>query len=261
MKAFSIDAENNITGFASTDSAPKTEGTELFSSESALAELAATWPGARLIEIFNSLPGMTPVKKFKDRASAVSRIWKAIQSLGDAAPAADQPEAAHEPETAPVITEGPEAEVPAPAVPQSPDAAPREAPANNDSTPTTDAPASTADAKLLRVLARAFDGLSPEQQEAKWTDLRNALATRKTFADAPRVANPGAPRDGSKISQVITMLKREGGVTLEEIMSTMAWQKHTTRAMLSAGGSLAKKHGLVVTSEKVGENRIYSIKA
>jgi len=57
------------------------------------------------------------------------------------------------------------------------------------------------------------------------------------------------------------MLKREGGVTLEEVMSTMAWQKHTTRAMLTAGGSLAKKHGLVVTSEKVGENRIYSIKA
>jgi Protein of unknown function (DUF3489) len=57
------------------------------------------------------------------------------------------------------------------------------------------------------------------------------------------------------------MLQREGSTTLEEIMSTMAWQKHTTRAMLSAGGSLAKKHGLVVTSEKVGENRIYSIKA
>ena len=126
--------------------------------------------------------------------------------------------------------------------------------------PATDATAAATDEKLLRVLARAFDGLSPEQQEAKWVVLKNALATRKT-ADAPKVANSGAPRDGSKISLVIAMLKREGGTTLEEIMSTMAWQKHTTRAMLSAGGSLAKKHGLVVTSEKVGENRIYSIKA
>jgi hypothetical protein len=126
--------------------------------------------------------------------------------------------------------------------------------------PATDATAAATDEKLLRVLARAFDGLSPEQQEAKWVVLKNALATRKT-ADAPKVANSGAPRDGSKISQVISMLKREGGVTLEEVMSTMAWQKHTTRAMLTAGGSLAKKHGLVVTSEKVGENRIYSIKA
>jgi hypothetical protein len=57
------------------------------------------------------------------------------------------------------------------------------------------------------------------------------------------------------------MLKREGGTTLEEIMTAMQWQKHTTRAMLSAGGSLTKKHGLVVTSEKVGDKRVYSIKA
>ena len=67
--------------------------------------------------------------------------------------------------------------------------------------------------------------------------------------------------EGSKASQVIAMLKREGGTTLEQIMSAMGWQKHTTRAMLSAGGSLTKNHGLVVTSEKLGEKRIYSIKA
>jgi hypothetical protein len=57
------------------------------------------------------------------------------------------------------------------------------------------------------------------------------------------------------------MVRREGGTTLEEIMTAMQWQKHTTRAMLSAGGSLRKKHGLVVTSEKVGEKRVYSVKA
>jgi hypothetical protein len=146
------------------------------------------------------------------------------------------------------------------AAPHEPDAAPEEVPANKEASPATDAPAAATDEKLLRVLARAFDGLSPEQQEAKWLVLKNALDTPKT-ADAPKIANPGTPREGSKISQVIEMLKREGGTTLEEIMSTMAWQKHTTRAMLSAGGSLAKKHGLVVTSERVGENRIYSIKA
>lgn len=72
--------------------------------------------------------------------------------------------------------------------------------------------------------------------------------------------NAKGPRENSKTAQVITMLRREGGVTLEEIMSTMGWLKHTTRAMLSAGGSLAKKHGLVVVSEKVGEKRVYAIK-
>jgi hypothetical protein len=60
--------------------------------------------------------------------------------------------------------------------------------------------------------------------------------------------------------QVIAMLKRPEGTTLEEIMTAMQWQKHTTRAMLSAGGSLIKKHGLAVTSETVGETRHYYIK-
>jgi hypothetical protein len=33
-------------------------------------------------------------------------------------------------------------------------------------------------------------------------------------------------------------------------MAAMGWQKHTTRAMLRAGGSLTKNHGLTVISEK-----------
>jgi hypothetical protein len=59
---------------------------------------------------------------------------------------------------------------------------------------------------------------------------------------------------------VIAMLKREGGTTLEEIMTAMGWQKRTKRGMLSAGGSLTRKHGRVVTSEKVGDMRTYYIK-
>ena len=79
---------------------------------------------------------------------------------------------------------------------------------------------------------------------------------------APKPATePGTPREGSKTSHVIAMLKREGGTTLEEIMAAMGWLKHTTRAMLSAGGSLTKKHGLVIVSEKVGDKRVYSIKS
>ena len=56
------------------------------------------------------------------------------------------------------------------------------------------------------------------------------------------------------------MLKRPEGTTIEEIMSAMGWLKHTTRAMLSAGGSITKNHGLTVTSEKVGNQRRYYIK-
>ena len=57
------------------------------------------------------------------------------------------------------------------------------------------------------------------------------------------------------------MLKRAGGATLEEMCKKFGWLPHTTRAMMSAGGSLTKKHGLTVTSEKVADERRYSIKS
>src|SRR5260370_12988457 len=79
MKTFAIDAENNITFYASLKGSA--EGTETFSSPKELAKLAAQWPGARLIEIWNSLPGVVPVKKFTSRELAVTRDWKAIQHL------------------------------------------------------------------------------------------------------------------------------------------------------------------------------------
>ena len=34
-----------------------------------------------MVEIWNSFTGVTPVKKFTDRKTAIARIWKAIQSL------------------------------------------------------------------------------------------------------------------------------------------------------------------------------------
>src|SRR5258706_10997392 len=86
MTAYTIDTENSITAFASKQEAGEGES---FSSQQELASLVASWPANRLIEIWNGIPGLTPVKKFTDRKSAVARIWKAIQSLnGGRAPEA-----------------------------------------------------------------------------------------------------------------------------------------------------------------------------
>jgi hypothetical protein len=75
MKTFTIENEtNDITIYASAADAEATPNSERFASEDELAKLAADWPTGRLIEIWNSLPGETPVKRFKDRATAVSRI-------------------------------------------------------------------------------------------------------------------------------------------------------------------------------------------
>jgi len=241
MKNFTIEKEtNNITVHGSAKEAETVPNSERFSNEGALAKLAANWPAARLVEIWNSLPGETPVRKFKDRATAVSRIWKAIQSLGQTAPAAE--EAAPIPETAPV------AELPETA--QVPD---REA--TKTSQPEGVVPETTEPAVAAPVAPQSPD-VGPSEPGAK----KKAARAKKTPV-ATNAKDAGAPREGSKTSQVIAMLKREGGTTLEEIMTQMGWLKHTTRAMLSAGGSLTKKHGIVVASEKVGDKRIYSIKS
>ncbi len=82
MSAFTIDTENNITAFASLQHIEETAaGTETFSTAEQLAALAAQWPAARLLEVWNSLPGVTPVERFTSRSVAAKRIWKAIQHL------------------------------------------------------------------------------------------------------------------------------------------------------------------------------------
>ncbi len=85
MKTFTIDNENNITAFPTTDHAEAAvgAGAQPFTSQKQLAELAATWPAERLVEIWNSLPGVEPVKSFKSAKAAAGRIWSRIQALGE----------------------------------------------------------------------------------------------------------------------------------------------------------------------------------
>ena len=97
MATFLIDAENNISALGSQQA--DFEG-EIFASQQELADLATKWPANRLIEVWNGIPGLTPVKKFTDRKSAVVRIWKAIQSLdgGVLEEATTAPQQANKPE-------------------------------------------------------------------------------------------------------------------------------------------------------------------
>ena len=99
MTTYTINDENNITAYASAEEAASAEATATtFDSESALATAAAEWPLGRFVEIWNSIPGNTTVKKFADRKKAVARIWSAIQSLaGDVQPPVAEPTKAAKP--------------------------------------------------------------------------------------------------------------------------------------------------------------------
>jgi hypothetical protein len=68
-----------------------------------------------------------------------------------------------------------------------------------------------------------------------------------------------APRTGTKQAKLIEMLRAEGGATIEEIATALAWRSHTVRGTIA--GALKKKLGLEVTSEKVPERgRVYRLK-
>jgi hypothetical protein len=235
MNTFTIDNETNNIAFQTE----AIEDTSLapFATEREFVFLSEDWPTSRLIDIWNGLPSVLPVTRFKDRKTATSRIWKAIQMLAE--PAVEE-------------TEATEAVVLAEEV---------------DLTPSTEPEATNADEPGPALVEEVTVELaSPEPEPNVDADAPNvateaAESTKKaTRTKKAQTGETKAPREGSKTEQVVAMLNREGGTTLEEIMTAMGWQKHTTRAMLSAGGSLTKKHGLVITSEKVGEERRYSIK-
>jgi hypothetical protein len=81
MTTFTIDTDNNITAYATEVEANSNPEAERFTTAKELTKLAEAWPGARLVEIWNSLPGQKQVQKFTSRNTGVNRIWAAIQSL------------------------------------------------------------------------------------------------------------------------------------------------------------------------------------
>ena len=93
MTTFTIDQENAISAFATAEEAAAGTATpfDSFATEKELAELVAGFPTERLLALFNSLPGVSPVKGFKSAQAAASRIWKQIQSLGEAAQPETEP--------------------------------------------------------------------------------------------------------------------------------------------------------------------------
>jgi hypothetical protein len=79
MNVFSITANNQVRVFSSEQEAPA--GGVVFRSAEELAIAAKQWPAARLVEVWNQLPGAKPVRKFTDRTSGVRRLWEAVQAI------------------------------------------------------------------------------------------------------------------------------------------------------------------------------------
>ena len=112
-------------------------------------------PPSRLVALWNALPGVAPVTKFKDRKTAARRLWAAFQQI------------------------------------------------------------------------------SPVQKKT---------STR-----------PEKPRAITKQAQVIALLRRPRGATIDAIVAATGWQRHTIRGVIA--GVLKKQLGLDVVSEKTEQGR------
>ena len=93
----------------------------------------------------------------------------------------------------------------------------------------------------------------------KATPPKKAAKTPKAAKAAPEAPKAKETRVGSKTAQILDLLKRPGGATLQELMAATEWQPHSIRGFIS--GTLGKKMGLSVESTK-GEDgkRTYSLK-
>ena len=80
-------------------------------------------------------------------------------------------------------------------------------------------------------------------------------------AEPPSITAPGEgrkPRTDTKQAQLIAMLGKPEGASVDEIVSAFGWQAHTVRGAIA--GALKKKLGLQVGSEAIeGRGRVYRI--
>ena len=107
-------------------------------------------------------------------------------------------------------------------------------------------------------------GIDPrdEAEDAEADAAESAPANVETEPNTrpkkPKTKEPKAPRKDSKQAQLIAMLRRAKGATIDEIVEALEWQPHTVRGAIA--GALKKKLGLTVVSEKSeSRGRIYRI--
>jgi len=91
---------------------------------------------------------------------------------------------------------------------------------------------------------------NPARTEAKTLPSckRKVAKVEPVKATAQRSATTATARRGSKKAKILTLLKRPGGASLDQLQKATGWQAHSVRGFLS--GELKKRMGLGVHSTK-----------
>lgn len=85
-------------------------------------------------------------------------------------------------------------------------------------------------------------GASPDDQ----------VGTAETPASSKSSTAPAQVRPGTKQAQLVQMLEREGGATIQEIVDATGWLPHTTRAALTG---LRKRGWQIEGTKEDGQSR------
>ena len=109
--------------------------------------------------------------------------------------------------------------------------------------------------KRLLALWNALPGV----EKRKKVGDRDALVDQlwSAIEMLPEPEPPSDAKPASKQGEVIAMLRRPEGATVDEVASAMGWQRHTVRGLFS--GTLKKKLGLTLASAQEERGRVYRI--
>src|SRR5271168_2762231 len=111
-------------------------------------------------------------------------------------------------------------------------------------------------AKEVRAKAIAIDdSSSPDEGTEDRGQCEQAASTEPPIAQL--AGAPSAPRDGTKLAQVIELLQRDDGATIDDLTAATGWLAHTTRAALTG----LRKRGYRVAIDRSDKERgsIYRI--
>jgi hypothetical protein len=86
---------------------------------------------------------------------------------------------------------------------------------------------------------------------------KRAPTSRRRKPSQAASGRASTAREDSKLANMIALLRRKEGATLEQMTKATDWQSHSVRGAMS--GSLKKKRGLNITSAKEGPVRVYRI--
>ena len=92
---------------------------------------------------------------------------------------------------------------------------------------------------------KASKGAKKATKQAKAAPKKQAKE-KATSKRAPKAKEAAVPREFSKKSIVLDLLRRPKGATMAEIAKATDWQNHSIRGFL--GGNLTRKMGLTVES-------------